>query len=127
MPVRHRRKKLLVGMHPIGPGFIQCRCATGPVFVCRAPKRLALKEAAMTGGALRRVDLLPVNDQCRVFGIGNATAPTSCCWLHVSRKDHGDGHSKDWNGRRPKDRAQVHFDAYGPASTRMIDIMPLSS
>ncbi len=101
--VRYRRKKLRVGMHPIGSGLAQGWCTTRPVLVCHAPQRLALKEAAMAGRALRRIDLLSPDDQYGVFSIGEAAAPTSFCRLHVSRKNDGDGHPKDWNGRRLKD------------------------
>ena len=71
-------------MHPIGPGFIQCRCATGPVFVCRAPKRLTLEGAAMAGHAVRRIDLLPPGDQSKIIGVGEVAAPTPFNRSHVS-------------------------------------------
>lgn len=127
MPLSYRHKKLLIGTHPIGAAFIESRGAQRPVLVRRAPKRLALKKAAMAGRALRRVDLLAPGDQSKIIGVGEVDAPASLCELHVSRKDDGNGHPEQRDGHCPKDRASIHSAAYGPANTRMIAIMPLSS
>lgn len=84
MPVRHRRKQLLVGTHPIGASLIERRGAQRPILVCRAPKRLTLEGAAMAGHALRRIDLLPPGDQSKIIGVGEVAAPTPFNRSHVS-------------------------------------------
>jgi len=125
MPLSHRRKKLLIGPHPSEAGLIERRRTQRPVLVCRAPKRLALKKAAMAGRALPRVDLLAPGNQSKIIGVGEVSPPTSFKRLHISRESGGGGHPKHWNSCL-EDQVKVHFDAYGPA-TRMIAIMPLSS
>jgi len=126
VPFAHCREKLLVGVQPAGSGLVQRRCAAGPVRACHAPKRLALKEAAVAGGTARRIDLLAMHNQCGVARVGEAAWPTSCR-PHVSRKNEGDSDPEHRENCRPGDDSTIPHVPYWAGNTRMSAIMPLSS